>query len=136
MNTLYLTDKESSLFTTLASEVTEGWQVEAEVLPIQDTPEKRVVRMSLLRIRDPKLVMVQQSAKSGDINTVIDAVKNHDLADVHEEDLKQIFFALGPVVVTKLIESMLPEAKTDQDIEGITALTVIRHALLSARQPS
>lgn len=136
MKTLHLTDSEQALYQNLAADVRDGWEIATEDLPIQDSPEKRAVRMSLLRIRDPKLVLIQELAAGGDSKAVIDAIQNHDLSEVNEEDLQQIFFALGPVVVTKLIESMIPEAKTDKDVEGITALTVIRHALLSAQHVS
>ena len=58
-----------------------------------------------------------------------------DLKDVDEDDVAELFFALGPAAVTQLIAALFVTATTDADIEGITALTVIRHSVLAALQP-
>lgn len=137
MTTLYLTTEEQEKFASLAPSLREGWTVETESLPIEDSAAKRAIRFQLLRVRDARLLQLRDSiANAKDIDAVVTLIRDQNLKDIHEEDLQQIFFALGPVVVTKLIQSMLSEVQTDTDIEGITALTVIRHSLLSARVPN
>lgn len=137
MTTLYLTTEEQAVFASLSDALREGWTVEVESLPIEDSAAKRAIRFQLLRVRDARLLQLRDSiANAKDIDAVVTLIRDQNLKDIHEEDLQQIFFALGPVVVTKLIQSMLSEVQTDTDIEGITALTVIRHSLLSARVPN
>lgn len=135
LQTAFLTEQEQQQFSVLPKELRDGWSIELEKFPIKDSEEKRLVRMSLLRIRDPKLTLLREKAENGDIDALIDSIKNTDLSGVNEEDLQQIFFAIGPVTLTKLIEYMIPTAQIDKEVEGVTALTVIRHSLLSAQNP-
>lgn len=136
MRTLHLTMQEQVLFDTLPDALREGWETEAETLSYEDTPQRRMIRLSLLRLHDPKLLAFREQAKQAQsAEEIAVLMESIDLKDVDEGDLAELFFALGPVTLSLLIAALLRTVKTDTDIEGITALTVIRHSVLASLQP-
>jgi hypothetical protein len=133
MNTLHLTPGEQQLFDALPGDLREGWQTQAETLTYADTPAKREVRLGLMRLHDPLLLKVRDATQhSSTAMEMVDVLKNINLKDVDEDDIASLFFALGPNDMSHLIAHLLQNAKTDLDLEGITALTVIRHSILEA----
>jgi len=133
MNKLYLTAGERALYDALSVELKEGWEVEEETQIFTDSPQKQMIRFSLLRIHDPKLLSLREkSMKASTVEEVAALIHDADLKGVDEDDLAELFFALGPTVLTRLIETMFTSVKTDADVEGITALTVIRHTILTS----
>jgi len=133
MTTLYLTPSEQQLFQALPSDLREGWTVEAETHGYNDTPPRMELRMALLRIHDPRLVAFREQVQTAKtIEEVVELIKLEDLSKVDEDDMAALFFALGPQYISSMIEVMLGEVTTDKDVEGITALTVIRHTILQA----
>ncbi len=128
--------QEQVLFDTLPDALREGWETEAETLSYEDTPQRRMIRLSLLRLHDPKLLAFREQAKQAQsAEEIAVLMESIDLKDVDEGDLAELFFALGPVTLSLLIAALLRTVKTDTDIEGITALTVIRHSVLASLQP-
>lgn len=133
MTTLYLTSMEQQLFAKLSAELREGWVIEGETVHYEDTPEKQMMRIGLVRLHDPVLLALKEKVlQAGTQEHMAALIHSIDLQKVNERDLASLFFAMGPEVLSYLIRSLLREAATDQDIEGITALTVIRHSILNA----
>lgn len=135
MNILHLTPSEQALFEALPSALREGWMIESETRSYVDTPDKMEIRMALLRLHDPKLIALREkTATAKNADEVAAIIGETDLHGVDDDDLASLFFALGAETISKLIAFMIPKASTDKDVEGITALALIRHAILNAFQ--
>lgn len=135
MRTLHLTAQEQTLFHAFPDALRDGWEMEAETLSYEDSLQRRMIRLSLLRLHDPKLLALRDQAQKADsVETIAALLVDFDLKEVDEDDLAELFFALGPVAITQLMAALFATAQTDADIEGITALSVIRHSVLAALQ--
>jgi hypothetical protein len=133
MKTLFLTPQEQAVFDALSDDLKEGWETEGETLTYDDTPQKRMIRLSLLRLHDPVLLELRDRAeKAQSPEELANLLHDLDLKDIDDGDLASLFFALGPVVLSQLISHLLGAVTNDKDIEGVTALTVIRHSILSS----
>lgn len=133
MNTLYLTWPEQILFQALSSGLTEGWKIDTEHRGFVDTPERRELRLSLVRLHDPRLMELREKVqKAQTIEEVTTYIQNMDLKGIDDDDVASLFFGLGPAYMSNIIQFMLKNATTDRELEGITALTVIRHAMLNS----
>lgn len=137
LTTLHLTAHEQEVFHGLSEELKDGWSVEPENRDIRDTNEKRLMRMHLLQLQDPKLTMLRDKAlHTQSVEDLAMLIQSHDLEGVDTGDLNEIFFAIGPVVLTTLITYMLKNVQNDQDIEGIASLSYIRSLILSSQSAS
>jgi hypothetical protein len=132
---LYLTAKEQAVFAKLPQDVQGDWKVEIETLTFEDNDARRKARLSIMELKDSKLLAVQEKAKeaktSEDLEKLIQAT---DLSGTSDEDLFELFFALGPDAVTTMIAGLMSEVKSTQDLESIGALAALRHALLHSMQ--
>lgn len=137
MNTLHLTTDERAMYEALPEALREGWTVEDETLTYDDSPQKCAIRLSLVRLHDPTLLKLRaQAQENASPEAVAALLQQTNLSDVLEDDLAELFFALGPAILTRLIAAMLPAVSTDADMEGATAITVIRHSVLQSFHPA
>jgi hypothetical protein len=137
LTVLHLTAAESALWHTLQPAMKEGWTVELEESNFRDSPERRRMRLHLLKLRDPKLLAFQEKAnKAGTVEALTALILDTDLKKVNDADLAELFFAIGPGPIGRIVEAMLSGVKTDSDIEGIAALTSIRRSLYQSMIPS
>ncbi len=135
MNTLLLTSDEKKVFDALPASLKEGWQVEEEKIFFEDSLESRNARFSLMRLHDPMLLKFRENAeRATSEEEVVKMMQEMDLRSVADDDLSELFFALGPTILTGLVDAMLGAVKTDKDLADIDALLVIRHSLLEASQ--
>ncbi len=133
MNELFLTAVEQKLFDALSSDLREGWNVELESDSPTETSEHIRMRLYLLQLNDPKLVSFRERIKACETSDALAAqIAKMDLSGVSDEDLAELFFALGPNALSFLIADGLTNAKTDTDLDAIEALMLIRHSLLTA----
>lgn len=131
---LYLTADEKKVFDGLSGDVREGWTVEEETSDISDTAEKMSMRMELMRFDDPSLAAFQSKVSgASSLEDLATLIQQTDLSDVNEDSLAELFFALGPVVLTRLIGPLLADVKSDAHMSSLEALTGIRHSLLLTR---
>ena len=137
LNVLHLTDTERAIWRTLKPEIQEGWTIEPENGNFRDSPERRRMRLHLLKLRDPRLLDFQEKAKKAStVDALTALILETDLKGVNDADLAELFFAIGPGPIGKIVESMLGAASVDTDIEDIAALTTIRRSLYQAMTPS
>jgi len=137
MNTLYLFPAEQTVFDSLSADLKDGWSVEAEEKTYEDSAQKRAIRLSMARVHDPVLMHLRDKAyKAGTVEEVAGYINETDLKRVDEDDIAELFFALGPDIIGRLIAYMLQTAKTDTDIEGIVSLSLIRHEIYQSFAPS
>jgi hypothetical protein len=133
MTVLHLTTAEQVLWARVPQNFQSDWTVETEAGTWRDSPDRRRIRIQLVKLQDPKLLAFMEKAKitpSADALALL--LSETDLKGVMDSDISELFFVLGPAAVGKLIELMLTTAKTKVDLEGIAALTTIRRSLYSA----
>ncbi|MEK7563177.1 MAG: hypothetical protein AAB544_02170 [Patescibacteria group bacterium] len=137
LNILHLTDAERAIWRTLKPEIQEGWTVEPENGNFRDSPDRRCMRLHLLKLRDPKLLdFLEKAKKASTVDGLSALIMGMDLKKVNDADLAELFFAMGPGPIGRCIESMLASTAKDEDIEGVAALTTIRRSLYQAMSPA
>jgi len=136
-NVLYLTPAERQLFDALASELKEGWETEEEEQSYEDSAERRQVRLDLMELDDGRfedvILKCGPECSPEDLQKLVSKV---DLTGLSERDLWEICFALGPDAMGFLISKLLVDVRDDDHLEGIMALTNLRHELLVSLQPA
>ncbi|TSC97898.1 MAG: hypothetical protein Greene101449_1067 [Candidatus Peregrinibacteria bacterium Greene1014_49] len=134
---LYLTDAERAIWRMLSQEAQEGWTIEPENGNFRDSPQRREMRLHLLKLRDPKLLDFQEKAKKANTMEALTAlILTMDLKNVNDADVAELFFAIGPGPIGRVVESILATVTKDEDIEGVAALTLIRRSLYQAMTPT
>lgn len=128
---LHLTAAEIKLFQALPKELTKDWEATEETVVFTDTPEKMQIRMRNLTVHDPKLVALKAKAQSITTEKEFAALTGDiDFATIDQEDLIELYFAIGPDALTVFIGDALKHTKTSDDMIGLASLTIIRHGLL------
>lgn len=132
-NVLTLTPDEKKIFDALSDALKDGWKVEKE-LPIPlDSPIKRLTRFELLHLRDETLMRLAEHAKkTQEADEIVKFIQEADLSKVSHDDLTELFFAIGPSVLSQAIFDLLGKVKTDDELRDIGALADIRHSLLDS----
>ncbi len=126
---LYLTADEKKLFAKLPEDLREGWEVKDEKGKYKDTEKKRMLRLTFMKLTSPELRKFQNAAqKASSIEKLMQLIQSVDLLKSSEDDLIELFFALGPVGMGFIVSTLLTEAKTDQDIDGVALISGIRHS--------
>ncbi len=137
MHTLILTPVETSLFAKVDTAMREGWDVQSEELTFDDSPEKFHLRLALIRLHDPALVAFRDRVKTmtkpeeiaAEMQKIAPELLLHD-------DLAALFFAMGPGMLSMMIELLLQEIENDTDLLRLAALTFVRHEILSSYHPA
>lgn len=106
-----------------------------DAAPIQqDDPARCAIRLQLMRLKDPSLKTFVERAKTcksqADLVAHLATIKPSNLL---YGDLAELFFAVGPQALSALILHLFGQVKTDEDMQDIEALTVIRNTLSEAR---
>lgn len=137
MTPLYLTAGEKKMFDGLSEELKDGWKVENETGKFKDTSEKAGIRLHLLRLEDPTIqAFIEEAKGKKSVDELAQLVLETDLSEVSERELAKLFFAMGPEPLNRIVQAMLSKAKTDDDIQEISAITIIRYTLLSSLKHS
>ncbi len=132
-NVLTLTPDEKKIFDALSDALKEGWKVEVELPIPMDSPAKRLTRFELLQLRDPALMkLAERAKKTQDADEIVQFVQEADLTKVSYDDLTELFFAIGPSVLSQAIFDLFGTVKTDDELRDIGALADIRHSLLAS----
>lgn len=131
MATLYLRPVERKLFEELPTDLRETCLVEEEGLASYERPSELVVRMRLVasdahpEVRDFVLRMLKALQRGEEIDPEV-------LGDLPHDSLPVVYFGMGALGLSALIESVLPSVESAEDLEGLAALTKARHLLLEA----
>ncbi|MFA6522917.1 MAG: hypothetical protein WCS85_00930 [Candidatus Peribacteraceae bacterium] len=134
---LYLTAAEQKTFSALPDALRDGWVVEEETEVFVDSPASRRSREELIRVRNPHLADVQRRLAAAESEQEAgEVVQSFDIASLTEEDLLQLFFALGPESVSVLLGAVLAAAREDRDLEVVAALGNLRHLFLATKPVS
>ena len=132
--TLYLTDEEKAVFNGLSNELKEGWTVENANIEYDETTQKQRIRFDVMNIQDPALQKFQEKIKEAKTKEEIEALASElDFSALNNVDLTEIFYALGPISIGILIEQLIGEVESDEDIQGILGMSVLRHLLFGPK---
>jgi hypothetical protein len=123
---LILTSDEKAMFDALPDALKDGWQVSDEPSSAWESDETLAIRyeMSSLK-RHPEAKNILETVRKGEYEKAI-------MEGIPESLLPDLFFTIGAKGMTVMIHKLLQEAKTDADLGGTSALTTIRHQLLTA----
>ncbi len=135
MAALYLTPAEERLFRTLPDAIIHGCDIAQEQLTFQDSYDRRRMRFDLIQLKTPELFEVarrlQGSTSSDEILKLVDSI---DIRTADPKDVSRLFFALGPDVISIIINQLLSTAATSDNIDDIGAFTEMRHDMLTSLQ--
>ncbi|MAE68620.1 hypothetical protein CL635_02320 [bacterium] len=124
-NELHLTAVEKAVFEALPDSLQEGWTVVDETLDSYESERQIVMRYRLADFSAyPQVaVMVERIANGespGDVS----------LNDLPDGVQKELYFTMGARGVNALIQTLLPEMKSDDELAALAALSAARHKLL------
>jgi hypothetical protein len=133
MPTLHLTAHERELFDALTPALREGYEIVEESLRFEDTPERQKLRLESLHLTSPALKAMGDKL-SGEMSldemaAVFDSFNADKMTD---SDLGQLFFGVGPGVMSFYVREYLKAVKDDEDLMNIVALTQLRHIVLES----
>lgn len=132
---LYLTADERKLFDVLPEKLKEGWEVKGEKGRIKDSPQQRVLRAMFLHVEHPSLRELQQKAKQGlSDKEFVNLCRKIDLNKVPQTDLAELFFVVGSEGMSVFTSVLLQQAKNDDDLDSIAALSAVRRAFIESSQ--
>lgn len=133
-NTLHLTKGELELFNKLSDAVRNGWKPVEEVLTFEDTTHRRYMRMSVMKLHDPRLLglrdqLMNMQEKPEEARKLLDSL---DVSSINDDDMMQLFYAMGPDALSFMIIQILMDNPDDAALEMVASLSMIRHMILFA----
>jgi len=134
--TIFLTAEEKKLFNPLSDELKGDWEVQDEVINYEESAEKQRMRCKLMKLSDPELQKAFdeiQSIEADSQESFAKWVDSLKLAELNDDDINEIFYALGPVSISKMLVQMIAQAKNNEDIEFIAAIAAIRHVMFTPK---
>jgi hypothetical protein len=130
MNTLYLTPAERAVFQVLSPNVRDSWQVADAKIGYEESERRRRARFTNMNVQDPRLKDIRKRAEKGESKEQLTSVLGKaDFSDLNESDMVELFYALGPEIISALILVLLSETKEDADLEQVSAYSSMRHLL-------
>ena len=130
ITTIYLTEKERQAFEALPDGLRAGWTVAPETLEQYEDALELKIRMRLARFTDVNCQKLLESLRTAETKEAFaEAVQSCDLSDVPQDQLAELFFAVGARVPSQIIRLWLPRVESDEDVESIAAFSQIRHML-------
>ncbi len=131
--TLFLTTDERALFEKLPKKLKDDWNVHEEFGKYEDTAETKQIRFELLRLRGPEFKGIMEQAEHvGSEKMFQEFVNSVDLSFMSEDQLIDIFFMLGPDVLSALVAHGIERARESEDMEMTAAIAKFRHIVFDA----
>ncbi len=128
---LFLHADERSAFEQLPADIREGWDVQDEALETYESVRQITLRYGMGDFgMHPSVRTIVDQIEKG---VAPDAVS---IAELGPDIQKELYFMIGARGVRSLMRAMLPNLRTDQDIEAYAALSVVRHKLLELNSSS
>lgn len=131
MSTLYVTSEEKELFQALPDSVTSAWDgdIEVETLESYESSSELIVRMRLVtsdghpEVREFVFNTLEKLQNGGELHANV-------LDDVPSESLPVVFFGIGAIGLAAIIEMTLHKVQDADDLDGLAALSLVRHIIL------
>src|SRR3989344_4899448 len=130
LHTAYLTKNEQKLFLELPAALREGWDVKEETFTCYESLEQVATRMYLVDFT------LHPNMKS-----IVERVKKNDFASITPEEIPsdmqmQLYFVMGARGVRSLMQTLMPEARNDEDLLALAFLSQVRQRLLNVNKHS
>ena len=132
MTTMYCTPRERAIAARWSPTIGDRIDLrdEADIPP--DTPEALRLRCDSLRIRgNPMIEKIQEQSKTMSFDDALAGIARTDTS-TSSEALLQCMFALGPEILSLLIEELMTRVRTQEDAEGVALFSRIRHHAIAA----
>lgn len=134
---LHLTADEQALFAAVPENLRRKVNIESETLTYVDTPQRKQIRVQNMKLSATALLNFKGKVTAGStVEEMTTLLSTANLAALSEDDLSELYFALGPDGVSMLIIQMLPHVRKEEDFEALISLCVIRHSLLLSLSPT
>ncbi len=134
--TIFLNTEEKEAFNSLSDDLKGDWEVQDEIIEYEESADKQRMRCKLMKLSDPALQKAfdeVQNLKEGDQEAFNNWVSSLSLSELNDDDMNEIFYALGPVSISNMIKQMLAEAKEADDVEYVAAISAIRHVMFTPK---
>lgn len=123
--TLFLTAEEERTFRGIPAALREGWQVTEETLKSYESLRQIAMRYSMADFsRYPAIGKAVETIANGN------PPKTFSLDGIEADVLRELLFTIGARGVGALMETLLRELKTDEDVSALATLGIARHKLL------
>lgn len=131
MNTIRLTQAEQRLFQTLPENVRSAWTVSPEEIEYQESHAKQRVRCKFMKLSSALQKSVEQIGALASQESFEKWAASIDVRQITDNDLREIFYALGPVSIGRMLEQMIPHVVSADELEAVAAIAAIRHILFT-----
>jgi hypothetical protein len=122
--TLYLTATEKKVFDALGSELRDGWKVVPEKLSCYESLRQISMRFGMADFAAyPELKAIAAAMKE-------EKPVKFSLKDIPDAAMQELCFTIGARGMNALMQTLVSELKSDEDIEALAALSAFRHKLL------
>lgn len=122
---IILTPAEQATYNALQDSLKEGWTVTEESLNCYESERQIVMRHRLADFTAyPQVAVMVERIVSGE------EVEHISLSDLPDGVQKEIYFTMGARGVNALMQTLLKEITTDEDVVALAALSAARHKLL------
>jgi hypothetical protein len=129
VNTLYLTPSEKMMYEALPESLREGWSVTDEI-EHYERAEELDLRYRMADFMDPACKELLEAAKGVTNREDFEKVASQfDISSLSQEQTAELFFILGSKIITYMMSYLFQSVENDEDIEGISGLSAIRHLL-------
>ncbi|MBM3230805.1 hypothetical protein FJZ28_00585 [Candidatus Peregrinibacteria bacterium] len=132
-NTLFLLQEEQPLFMALPPGIREGWTAEV-IKPVYEDPRDLIIRFKRFLPANPVFKRLETAvmAGSGSVEDIITQSQELKMSDLSYEQMIDLFFVLGSKILGGYIRYGLKNVDSDDDLEAVMTLSMIRHSLFAA----
>jgi hypothetical protein len=131
MNTIYLTQAEQRLFQALPEKLRSFWTVSPEKIGYEESQAKQRVRCKFMKLSPALKKGMDQIGAISSQESFEKWAASIDISKLTDNDLKEVFYALGPVSIGRMLEQMIPGAVSGDDVEAVAAIAAIRHVIFT-----
>ena len=126
MASLLLTPVEKKLFDALSEDVKEGWEVVEETGTAYETPRQLQMRYHIASFRrvDAVKKLVEKIHAGEKVDTL-------SLDGIPDDLLPELYYTIGAHGLQFLMEQLLQNISTDDDLQTLSGLSTLRHELLA-----
>lgn len=105
--------------------------MEAENISYEESEAKQRVRCKFMKL-SPKIQKSMSSVASAVSPEGMEKwVASLDLQSLTDDDIRELFYALGPVSIGRILERTIPLVQSDTDLEAVAAIAVLRHVIFT-----
>ncbi len=133
MTTLILTREEKLLYEALPKSLREGWSVREPDVVCHEQLEDLLMRLKVFAPKEfPYTSFLKDGKKINNAKELESVAASFPVEKLSYTQMIDVFFLLGTKIIGGMIVYALKHAKTDEDIEGVMTMSIIRDAQFKA----